>query len=101
MWGHITRRGRCDNHCHGTIRIFEDWQTFGDAYRYSFSFVALDERTIEITGMAVRAPTPDEGRAMLRACKEAGLKVVRERKAGRRQGTREITRHDFAEGTGP
>lgn len=92
MWAHIERGGQCEKQCSGCIRIFEDWYVFGGPYRYSFPFVMFDETTIELQGIVGRAPTPSEGRAMLRACKAAGLRVMRERKSGARLGTREITR---------
>lgn len=93
MYAHIQRRGRCKNKCHGYIRIFDDGKVpFVDAYRYIFPFEFVDDGVIEITGIVDRAPTPSEGRAMLRAVKEQGWRVVRDRKEGARQGLREITR---------
>jgi hypothetical protein len=99
MWGHIERFGQCESHCGGCIRIFEDDHQWGDPYRYCFFFKETEPGWIELFGLVGRAPTPSEGRAMLLACKRASLRITRERKAGCRQGTREITRHFNADGT--
>jgi hypothetical protein len=98
VWGHVARYGRCEKQCSGYIRIFDDGQGYGDKYRYVFPFHMVAEDAIELGGIGgkgQRPPTAAELRAALRACKEAGLKVLRERKAGRRRGVREITRHGF------
>lgn len=92
MWAHIERHGQCDKACAGVVRIFDDWQSYGDPFRYAFSFIMQDENTIELVGISGRAPTPAEARAGLRTCRQAGLKIVRERKSGALQGRREITR---------
>lgn len=73
-------------------RVYEDGQVFGDPYRYAFEFIMVEDGVAEIVGIAVRPPTVDEVRCALRAAKEAGLRVVRDRKAGVRHGLREITR---------
>jgi hypothetical protein len=97
VWGHIERFGQCDKQCAGVVRIFEDGKKFGDPYVYDFPFTMLDDRTIVLHGIigkeqGGRAPTVDEARAGMKACHAAGLRIVRERHTGARQGTREITR---------
>lgn len=90
MWAHIERHGQCEKSCAGVVRIFDDWQSYGDPYRYAFSFIMQDESTIELVGISGRAPTPEEARTGLRTVRHAGLKVMRERRSGVRQGMREI-----------
>jgi len=64
MHAHIQRSGQCDRQCGGLIRVFEDGKNYGDPYTYAFLFHEIDDNTIEIYGVAGRAPTPSEGRAM-------------------------------------
>ena len=96
MFGIIERFGQCEKQCGGAIRIFEDGEHFGDKYRYSFPFHEVSDGVIEIHSIVGRAPTVSEARAMLMACKEAGLIVLIERKHGKMVGKRVITRKSYA-----
>ena len=96
MYGHIERFGQCDKQCCGAVRIFEDGQVFGDQYRYAFPFHEIESGVIELHSIVGRAPTISETRAMLIACRDAGLIVNIERKSGAMQGTRVITRRGYA-----
>jgi hypothetical protein len=89
LWAHIEQ---FDGGC---IRVFNDGAEYGDPPVFAFTFKRVSESTIAIVGLVGRAPKPSEGRAMLKACKEAGLLVTRERKTGRRQGWRDISRGGF------
>jgi hypothetical protein len=90
MWAHIQTVGRCERQCSGLIRIFEDGQEFGEPYRYAFPFRVVDDETIEIYGVAGRAPTASEARAMLRAVRERGWRVSWRRVEGARPGKHEM-----------
>ena len=92
LWAHVERVGFCEESCSGLIRIFEDGQTWGDPYRYAFPFRMVDHHTIELYGIAGRAPTPAESRAMLAECKRRGWSVMRHRRAGARLGIKYIVK---------
>jgi hypothetical protein len=96
MWGHIERYGLCANQCSGCVRIFEDGQEFGEAYTYAFPFREIEPGVIHLHGIVKRAPTVSEAKAMLIACRDAGLTVNIERKSGRMIGTRTITRGPYS-----
>lgn len=92
MYAHIQRSGQCERQCAGVCRVYEDGAKWGDPYRYAFAFLIVDDGVAEVVGISVRPPTVDEVRCALRAAKDAGLRVVRDRKSGARQGLRDITR---------
>ena len=95
-WAHIERFGSCERQCSGVMRIFEDGQQFGDSYRYVLHFRFVADNVVELFGVANstdgRPPTVSEARAALLEFSRRGWRVVRDRKAGARQGLREISR---------
>jgi hypothetical protein len=88
LWAHVERVGWCEQACSGLIRIYEDGDTWGDPYRYAFPFRMVADDTIELYGIAGRAPTIEEARTMLAEVKQRGWRVVRERKSGWKPGVR-------------
>ncbi len=89
MWAHVERVGFCHESCSGLIRIYEDGQVWGDPYRYAFPFRMVDDHTIELYGVAGRAPTIAEVRALADECRRRGWRVNFDRKCGARPGRHE------------
>ena len=84
MWADVQRfRG-------GLIRVFKDDAKYGDPYTYAFTFKEIEDGLVEVVGVHGLPPTLSEGKAMLKAAKEAGLTVMKNRRSGANPGMREI-----------
>lgn len=76
----------------GRVVVFKDGAKMGDPYDYSIGFKLVDEHTIEIKGVYRNEhgqdslPRAHQWRAMKKAFKEAGYKVIHERRTGANPG---------------
>lgn len=69
----------------GLVRIYADGQTANDPYCFALPFKVIDDQTIELKGVW-KCPRQCQVRALIKSCREVGLKVIRERKDGANPG---------------